>query len=627
MTKEETLFLPHYISHGMIIQQQKPIVFSGKDKVSTLVKVTFDNKTIETITDESGKWSVTFPEKQAGGPFQLHVEGTSTKQIEDILVGEVWLIGGQSNMELPINRTYDEFKEEIDSAHFPEIRQFHIEMDPTFDQPKNWLEQGEWKAAVQENIQNFSSLGFFYAKELYEQLNVPIGIIHTAVGGTPIEAWMNEATLRELNGYDNELDYWKNSANVKKEIEKDAARNQTWYEDLQSNDKGYLEEPKWFEEEYEPKDWKPITIPVMFKDTDLAEFSGAVWFRKTFDCTEEDLSSEAYRLRLGSLINGDETYLNGVKVGETGYRYPPRKYPINKEQLKVGTNTLVIGLSIDAANGGFIPTFPYQLESKDFSISLEGEWSYKIGYQKDVIEPMLFLHYKPAVLYKGMIHPLKDMSLRGILFYQGESNSGNPEGYSDLMSLMVEDWRRVLSDDLPFYYVQLANYIDPAVGRDELNWAHLRDEQNKARFKIPKSQMVPAYDSGISYELHPHDKKTLGKRLSRISLYNEYRLGKPYQNVELDSIEIQKDSHTVNLYLNGVGGELASTDVKPEFEVKVQDEWVEVSDFQLNSQSISLYFEEWEDMKAVRYAWRNDPRGYVYDSLTQLPLLPFSKLI
>src|SRR5699024_9294978 len=202
MTQIETLILPRYISNGMISQQNKPIVFSGLDKPTTPVKLIFGDQEMETVANKQGEWSVTFPEKTKGEPLTLFISGSKEVTISDILIGEVWLIGGQSNMELPINRTYDEFKEEIDSAHYPDIRQFHIELEPSFDQPKKLMEQGEWKEATQENIQNFSSLGFFYAKRLHEELNVPIGIIHTAVGGTPIEAWMSEETLNELGNYD-----------------------------------------------------------------------------------------------------------------------------------------------------------------------------------------------------------------------------------------------------------------------------------------------------------------------------------------------------------------------------------------------------------------------------------------
>lgn len=627
MTETTQLALPNYIRNGMIIQQQKPIVLSGRDKASIPVTVELIDEKVSTETDAHGQWSVILSARPAGGPYTIHIAGSTEVTIEDVLIGEVWLIGGQSNMELPINRTYDEFKEEIDSAHYPDIRQFHLELDPVFNEPKSFLKQGEWKEAAQENIQNFSSLGFFYAKKLHEELNVPVGIIHTAVGGTPIEAWMSEETLLSLGNYTDEIAYWKDSKTVEKEIEKDSLRSQIWYSDLNGNDKGLKDDPKWYEEQVDTSDWKGLTIPVMFKDTELAEFCGAVWFRKTFEITEDDLESQTYRLRLGSLINGDETFLNGKKVGETGYRYPPRKYVIEKDDLKVGENTLVIRLSIDAANGGFIPTFPYQLEMDTHSLSLEGEWLYKVGYQKDIIDPMLFLHYKPAALYKGMLHPLKEINVKGFLFYQGESNTGRPEGYSDLMKLMVEDWRSLFKDPLlPFYFVQLANYIDPAVETDDHGWAVLRNEQDQARFTIDYSEMVPAYDCGISYELHPHDKKTLAHRLAAVALNRDYKSGEAFENLEVKSIEVAKDN--VTLTVKGLKGDLRSSENMPEFEVLSGDEWVLINDLTFNRSTISLVLPVHigsDSLTAVRYAWRNDPKGYVYDDATHLPLLPFIK--
>ncbi|MER2064621.1 MAG: sialate O-acetylesterase, partial [Alkalibacterium sp.] len=350
---------------------------------------------------------------------------------------------------------------------------------------------------------DFSSLGFFYAKKLHKQLGVPVGIYHTAVGGTPIEAWMSEETLHELGDYDEEIAYWKKPENVEKEIEKDLKNTEVWYTDLDQKDRGLNDSPKWMEENIDTSDWLTMDLPVMFKDTELGGFSGAVWFRKTFEVTADQLASASFRLRLGSLINGDETYLNGEKIGGTEYRYPPRKYVVDKDVLKEGKNTLVVRLMIDAANGGFIPTFPYQLELNDDTIDLEGEWLYKVGYEKETIAPMLFLHYKPASEYKGMLSPLQDVAFKGALFYQGESNTGQPVGYKELMKRMVRDWRELFERDFPFYYVQLANYVDPAVGIDDKKWAELRYEQDRARFLIDHAEMIPAYDCGISYELHP----------------------------------------------------------------------------------------------------------------------------
>jgi sialate O-acetylesterase len=218
MTTHTDLSLPSFISDGMIIQQNKPVRLSGKDRPGLTVRVTLNDRVEEGETSEEGRWTVIFPPMDAGGPYTLTFSGSSNLTIQDVYVGEVWLIGGQSNMELPINRTYDEFKEEIDAADYPLIRQFHVETAVAFDEPQDMLIEGKWQKATQESIQDFSSLGFFYAKDLHDKLNVPVGIVHTAVGGTPIETWMSEETLRSLGNYNDEIDYWKDPDNVQAEV-------------------------------------------------------------------------------------------------------------------------------------------------------------------------------------------------------------------------------------------------------------------------------------------------------------------------------------------------------------------------------------------------------------------------
>ncbi|SFC38608.1 sialate O-acetylesterase [Alkalibacterium subtropicum] len=624
MTSDKVMVLPSYISDGMILQRNEPIVFKGKDAAGTAISVTFNEETVHTTAEVTGAWSVTFSEREAGGPFTLQIRGSETIMIKDVYIGEVWLIGGQSNMELPVNQTYDEFKEEIDASDHPLIREFHLEADPVFDRPKEWLTQGKWKPATQKHIQDLSSLGFFYAKKLQEKLTLPIGIYQTAVGGTPIEAWMSEETLHKLGDYDDEIAYWKKTDNVSKETEKDMKNTEVWYSDLSHHDSGLQDSPKWMEEAADTSDWTAMAIPVMFKDTELNGFSGVVWFRKTFDVRADQLDSDHFRLRLGSLINGDETYLNGKKVGGTEYRYPPRKYVLEKEDLNEGRNTLVIRLMIDAANGGFIPTLPYQLELDDATIDLEGEWLYKVGHQKETIPPALFLKYKPASEYKGLLYPLKDVAFKGALYYQGESNARQPAGYKKLLKRMVRDWRQLFDKDLPFYYVQLANYVDPAVGMDDQKWAELRYEQDRARFLIDNAEMIPAYDCGISCELHPYDKKTLAHRLAQVALSRDYGIEERYENLELDYAG--KSEGLIEWKVKGLKGQLDVTEKPPEIEVRVADAWMEASISSIDRDMIQCRLPDSihvDNVSDIRYAWRNDPAGYLYDTKTQLPLLPF----
>lgn len=621
----KSLVLPSYISDSMVIQQNKPILFHGFDQPNSLIQLNFDQEFIQTETDSKGNWEVTFSKRQAGGPFILTIEGSSKEVIRDILIGEVWLLGGQSNMELPVNRTYDEFKDEIDAANYPFIRQFQIEANPVFNQPLEILNHGEWSAATQTNIHDFSSLGFFYAKKLYKKLNVPIGIINTAIGGTPVESWMEEKTLRSLDSYTEELDYW-NRVDAKEIAEENMRIHNDWHMDLSEKDQGLMDQPPWYAEKIDTASWRIISLPVMFKDTKLNNFIGAIWLRKTFEISEEDLQSNTFRLRLGTLINGDETYLNGEKIGQTEYRYPPRKYPLNKEQLKIGTNTLVIRLVNEEGNGGFIPDFPYELQLQNRNISLSGDWLYKIGATKEKVQPMLFLYNKPSTLYKGMIYPLRNINVRGVLFYQGESNTGDPTNYKKLMKLLIEDWRNLFGDNLPFYYVQLANYMEPTVDEDDKKWAVLRQQQDDLRAEIKNVEIIPAYDVGIANELHPYNKKALALRMASIALYSQYNRGLKYKNLEIK--EIQKEQNQLIITTKGLKGNLLMSEHQPEFDLKVKNQWLPIDLIEINNCQIIIKLpnEISETLiQSVRYAWRNAPTGYIYDSETKLPLLPFKR--
>jgi sialate O-acetylesterase len=635
---EQTFSLPSIYSDGMVLQRNKKIRLHGRDKPGQSIRLLFQSQVFETKTTDQGKWTIELGSYEAGGPYTMTVDGSQMRIIHDIYIGEVWLLGGQSNMELPINRTYDEFKEEIDASDFPLIRQFQVPMTHHFIEPQDELMGGKWLSATPSSIQEFSSLGFFYAKRLYEELNVPIGLVHTAVGGTPIEAWMSEDSLLKIGGYEEELSYWRNPMNVASDSKKDQERIGKWHEELTKADIGFQEE--WFIKELDTSSWKSLTIPIMFKDTELHDFSGAVWFTKTFHLSEEDLNGNHYRLRLGTVINGDITYLNGKKVGETGYRYPPRKYPVSKSLLQIGENRLTVRLSIEANNGGFIPSFPYQLEKENGNLSLEGEWHYKIGNKKQPLSPMLFLQYKPRGLYNGMLCPLKSYRFNGMLYYQGESNTQNPDRYSLKMEYMVRDWRTLFEDEtLPFYYVQLAGYVDPAATKttSRQHWAELREEQNKAQERIPRAQMVPAIDVGMKYELHPPDKKTLAERLSKISLKEVYCVEQDISYPKIVDValclkdaQVDNSKKVLRLYIEGVSQKLTiKGEGEPLIEVYKEEEgWIPVLEYDVQVDSIDIpvsTLPNEEAIKGVRYAFFDDPEAVFYDPDKQLPIPPFIK--
>src|SRR5690625_2284408 len=266
--------LSSLISDGMVIQRHKPLTISGEAEANQKIEVTFLEKTYTDITSASGKWSVTIDPAEHGGPYQLKIVGNKEIHIDDILIGDVWVLSGQSNMELPVNRTLDLFGEEMKAVNYPEIRQFAVPQIYNFHQPTDLLVGGEWKKATTEDVLDFSAIGYFFAADIYREHNVPIGLIASAVGGTPIEAWMTEASLRETGNYDEMLDQSKDDQHVKDTMAMEDKREHDWHQTLNSNDQGMIEE--WFKSDTDTSDWKTFDVPNSWHGTELEPIKGAV---------------------------------------------------------------------------------------------------------------------------------------------------------------------------------------------------------------------------------------------------------------------------------------------------------------------------------------------------------------
>lgn len=294
-------------------------------------------------------------------------------------------------------------------------------------------------------------------------------------------------------------------------IASDNNRIANWHETMRKKDPGIKE--KWYQKNQMQTFTKHCIIPGMWENTSLEGYKGSVWFAKEFEVPNEWKNQEVL-LRLGAIIDGDETYVNGVLVGHTDYRYPPRKYLIPPGLLCEGKNIVTIRMFSDAQPGGFMPGKKYGLEYQNSFVSLEGDWKYEIGAPMQRLEPQTFFQYEPSGVYHKMIAPLKDLGIRAILFYQGESNTKDPEGYADKMGKMIQDWREVFrNEETPFVYVALPLFTDGREGEPDANWQELRLEQKKA-LRIPNTAMVDAYDLGEYNDLHPQNKKELGKRLA-----------------------------------------------------------------------------------------------------------------
>lgn len=615
------LSLSSIFSDHMVLRQKTFNIIEGYDEPGQLINLQLDNqKAITTVADDKGYWQIQLAPQNAGGPHQLNIWGSSHRNIQDLYFGEVWLLGGQSNMELPINRVRDQYSEELFDEAFPLIRQFRMPTEPLFDRPLDMFSEGEWLLAKGDAMNDFSAIGYFYGRSLYQALKIPIGLIHTAVGGTPVEAWLPKEELRDYPDILAELSLWEDEETAERMLEENEKRVHAWHQNALSKDLGLQQ--SWQQNSDNLKTWEPIRLPDMFRDTGIGDFSGVIWLKRRFKVSEEDLNSEHFRLRLGTMINADETYLNGIKVGETGYRYPPRKYKVDRQHLRLGQNEVTVRLTIEDNNGGLIPDFPYQLELATHQLELAGEWYYKIGCELSDLHNDLYIYNKPNGLFNAVIAPLKNINISGLLFYQGESNIGKKTDYTELFCRLVESWRQLFKQEFPVYFVQLANYLEPTSSKDDTLWAKLRDCQYQASKRLNQVELVPAIDLGEWNELHPLKKKEVADRLSSVALNRQYGCGPEYQNVLVGQIQQQEEWLLIDI-LNLKGTLIINNHTEILIEVKTsQDQWqqspVIVQDFSLKVSIKSI-----PDVKEIRYAWLNHPKSLLIDSETKLPLLPF----
>lgn len=469
-----------------------------------------------TRADVQGYFSFLLPLMNAGGPWEIVITcGEEKRILEDIYFGDVFLLGGQSNMELPLSfpSLKEKYQEEIEAANFTLIRQFEVPKEYDFHEERLFLSGGKWVSAVGEDLLGFSAAGFFAAKKIYERYKIPIGLYQTAVGGTPVKAWCSPETVQRL-GYDvKELLECADDKYVKRTLKTDEERNADWRERaMEPFGRGRVEG----ESKY--------SIPGLFRGTALENFTGSLLFKKTI-MLDENMAAESAILHFGTMIDADEIWVNGVCVGESEHRYLPRIYHVPAGTFCEGANEIEVRLLVFQPGGGFMPGKEYDIVFEHGEkISLAGEWSYTKTKALEPLEPMTFFQYKASGTYRAMICPLQKQICRGVFFYQGESNTERPETYEEEFTAMIQDWRTLFKNQtLPFIFVQLAQYSDGIEHAESDGWDELREVQKKCSETISNVAMVQAYDLGEYNDLHPSRKQELGDRIADAAFDVIYR--------------------------------------------------------------------------------------------------------
>ncbi len=493
------------IGDGMVLQRETENFIWGYATPGRDISLFLGAYQTAARVGEDGYFKLYLPQMQAGGPWEIRIsDGEDSITIRDILFGDVFLLGGQSNMELPVARVMERFGDEIKNTVKRDIRMFEVPKEYAFGEKRAEIEKGQWIKAAGDELLLFSAAGYFAANELYEREHVPIGLLQTAVGGTPVKAWCCEETVKKL-GYDVEdLAECKQEGYPKQVEQAEAKRAEMWWEEaLAGNDKRS----------------GTIELPGFFRETALKGFCGALTLRKKIVLPEDiDWMKADATLYLGALIDADFAYINGKKVGETAYRYPPRIYEIPKDTLHAGENEIEVKMLVFNGEGGFMPGKEYEIcysDSGRKKVSLAGTWEYEIIKEMPELPETTFFQYKAAGLYQGMLYPVRNWKIKGCFFYQGESNTGRPETYEEEFTAMITDWRELFGKpDLPFIFVQLAGFADGKEHTDGTDWARLREEQRLTAEHVENAMMAQAYDLGEYNDLHPTDKKSVGRRIA-----------------------------------------------------------------------------------------------------------------
>ena len=612
--------LPELISDGMVLQRGTPLILWGQASPGEEVELGFKGKHYRTTTDAQGQWTLELEPQRAGGPYEMVFKGTNKITVRDLLFGDVWIGAGQSNMVLPMERVKEKYPTEVAQADYPQIRNFFIPTATDLQGPQRDLPPSQWKAAVGRDVLSMGAVTYFFAKELYNKYGIPIGIINASTGGTPIQAWIGEEGFKGFPQQMGTIDRNKDASYIQPFTTKPKAVERP------IRDKGLTGPVPWYQLK-EVQDWHNFYIPGYWEDQGNRNLDGVVWFRREIEVPPAMLGNEA-KLYLGRIVDADQVYVNGSLVGNITYQYPPRRYTLPKGTLREGMNSIVVRVSNYSGKGGFVPDKDYELIANGIQIDLKGEWKYKVGEIFDTpTDPGTYDPFwaqnQPASLYNAMIAPLTRAKIKGFLWYQGESDTQRPNAYRELLPALIKNWReRFKGPDLPFLYVQLANFQDVDHSPTESRWAELRDAQSKA-LSLPNTAMAVALDLGEWNDIHPLNKEDVGKRLA----LGAQKLA--YGEDLVHSGPILKTSHATNgtmiLHFDHLGSGLVAKGGGPlnRFEIAGENMEFVWAEAEIQGSTVRVRSDEVPHPKYVRYAWADNPRGANLYNREGLPASPF----
>ena len=526
--------LPSFFTNNMVIQQNSTLTLPGKAKAGkkVTVKASWNDNKFTTKATVDGSFRIEIPTPAAGGPYTITISDGETLTLKNVLAGEVWFCSGQSNMEMPVAGwgKVMNYEQEVAEAKYSSIRLLQVKKTIAFTPAEDVeINMGGWQECSSATVPEFSAVAYFYARELWKELNVPIGVIDCTWGGTPAEAWTSLGTLKQVIGFQDETSKIEklnfDKASLVATYQQDMKE---WQELFAAKDAGLNKgTPLWTSSLQTDKAWKTMELPGYWEGRGLDGVDGIVWFQREIEIPT-NWEGKDISLSLGMIDDEDITYYNGKEIAK-GYGYAtPRRYTIPAELVKAGKGTITVRVADFGGEGGI------HGEKKDLfaevngqKISLNGVWNYRVGMTMRELPPAPVSPESssyPSVLYNAMVHPFTIFPIKGVIWYQGEANVGRDKQYVPLFQSLIADWRKQWNTDFPFYFVQLANFLKPQEVQPDSQWAALREAQAEA-LHVDNTGMVVAIDLGVSYDIHPKNKQEVAKRFATLALANTYHQG------------------------------------------------------------------------------------------------------
>lgn len=614
-------FVSPMFGDNMVLQRGKPNAIWGWSKPGQVVRVEIAARTTRTVTGADGRWQAQVQPPAPGGPYTIKIDGPQSVELHEVLVGDVWLCSGQSNMELGLARTRNG-ADEIKSANHPHIRLYKVHAHPSYS--PSAASEGRWKICSPQTVAadgGFSAVAYFFARRVQADIQVPIGLIEDCLGGTPAEAWTSPETLGRLKDFNAQL----------AELERLKAKGgpeygnfiMHWYDDYDIG----LKSNTWAAVDLVDSSWKTVQIPGGFRELGAADAPSLCWFRKEISLPDP-LPSGMATIHLGVIEKMDTAYINGRWVGASAWVENPRAYPVKEGILKPGKNLVTVRVFKLKAQGGFMskPDGLRLVLGDNTVVPLAGEWKGALSVDARPPHPLPlgFENWPvmPSVLYQGMLQPVAPLALTGVIWYQGEANSERAYQYRRLLPAMIGDWRKLFGQgDFPFYIVSLPAFQHHQIQPVESAWAELREAQALTARNTRNSGLAVIIDTGDPDNIHPMDKKIVGERLALCALAQHYGKRIPYQGPTFRSVRHLPGALKLQ-FDHTDGGLVAKGDKVGEFSITGKDRKWYWADARIEGDTIVVSSPMVPEPEAARYAWQTYPAATLYNG-AGLPAVPF----